>query len=215
MQVVLLERIEKLGQIGDIVSVKPGYARNFLLLKGKALRATSGNLARFETERSQIEARNLEKKSEAEAVSGKLDGAAFIVIRQAGDSGQLYGSVSARDIAEVATADGYSLDKGQVVLNAPIKMIGLHDVTVRLHADVRCAITVNVARTDDEARLQAQGQDVLAMAEEDDELNAEKFFGEAIDVSALEDDAEGDADETEGEPTADDAAETDSEEETS
>lgn len=209
MQVVLLERIEKLGQIGDVVNVKPGYARNFLLPKHKALRATTENLARFETDRAQIEARNLEWQKEAESVSEKLAGAAFVLIRQAGDSGQLYGSASARDIAEAATEDGYSVDKNQIILNTPIKTIGLHDVTVRLHPDVTCAITVNVARTADEAELQAKGEDVLAMDTDDDEIDAEAFFEEEAtpDLGDDEDATDGDEDAASEESASDDAEE--------
>ncbi|MCP1335637.1 50S ribosomal protein L9 [Futiania mangrovi] len=162
MQVILLERVEKLGQMGDVVTVKPGFARNFLLPQGKALRATKDNTARFERERAQLEARNLELRKEAEAVAGKLDGQAFIVIRQAGDSGQLYGSVSARDVSEAATEGGFSVDRGQIILDRPIKAIGMHDVRVRLHPEVTVTVQVNVARTRDEAELQAMGEDVIA-----------------------------------------------------
>ncbi|MDX5360275.1 MAG: 50S ribosomal protein L9 [Alphaproteobacteria bacterium] len=162
MQVILLERVEKLGQMGDVVAVKPGFARNFLLPKGKALRATKENTARFERERAQLEARNLELRKEAEAVAGTLDGQSFIVIRQAGDTGQLYGSVSARDVADAATGGGFSVDRGQIILDKPIKAIGVHDVRVRLHPEVTVTVQVNVARTQDEAELQAAGEDVIA-----------------------------------------------------
>lgn len=213
MQVVLLERIEKLGQIGDIVNVKPGYARNFLLPKQKALRATAENMVRFETERAQIEARNLEWQKEAESVSEKLAGASFILIRQAGDSGQLYGSASARDIAEVATEDGYSVDKNQIILNTPIKAIGLHEVMVRLHPDVTCNITVNVARTPDEAVLQAKGEDVLAQDTDDDDIDAEAFFEEEA-TPDLDDDADADGDATDDANASEEATNDDAEEET-
>ena len=154
MEVILLERIEKLGQMGDVVRVKDGYARNFLLPQSKALRATETNRKRFESERAQLEARNLERKKEAEAVGEKVDGASFVIIRQAGDSGQLYGSVSTRDIAEKVSADGTSISRNQVVLDRPIKTLGLHPVRISLHPEVSVDITVNVARTEDEAERQ-------------------------------------------------------------
>ena len=141
MQVILLERIGRLGQMGDVVTVKDGFARNFLLPQGKALRATKANRERFERERSQLEARNLELKSEAQAVADKLDGQSFIVIRQAGDSGQLYGSVSTRDIAAVVTEGGFSIERRQVMLDKPIKTLGLHEVRIALHAEVEPHVT--------------------------------------------------------------------------
>ncbi|MBJ7533838.1 50S ribosomal protein L9 [Rhodomicrobium vannielii ATCC 17100] len=161
MQVVLLQRIGRLGQMGDVVKVRPGFARNFLLPQGKALRATKENLVRFEKERAQLEAHNLERKQEAEAVSKKLDGQRVIVIRQAGDSGQLYGSVSTRDIADAVTASGFTVDRGQVLLDHPIKTLGIHDVRVSLHPEVSVRVSVNVARTEEEALRQAKGEDVL------------------------------------------------------
>ncbi|KAI93918.1 50S ribosomal protein L9 [Rhodomicrobium udaipurense JA643] len=161
MQVVLLQRIGRLGQMGDVVKVRPGFARNFLLPQGKALRATKENLVRFEKERAQLEAHNLERKQEAETVSKKLDGQRVIVIRQAGDSGQLYGSVSTRDIADAVTASGFTVDRGQVLLDHPIKTLGIHDVRVSLHPEVSVRVSVNVARTEEEALRQAKGEDVL------------------------------------------------------
>src|SRR5208282_4870779 len=162
MQVILLERVEKLGQIGDEVKVKDGFARNYLLPKKKALRATGKNRAFFETQRAQLEARNLERKSEAEAVAKKLGGKSFVLLRQAGDRGQLYGSVSPRDIADIVSAGGFSISRTQVPLDKAIKTIGLFPVAIVLHPEVRVTVTVNVARTEDEAERQARGEDVLA-----------------------------------------------------
>lgn len=170
MQVILLQRIGKLGQMGDEVSVRDGYARNFLLPRKMALRATKENRAHFETQRAQLEAVNLERKTEAQAVAEKLDGQSFIVIRSAGDTGQLYGSVSTRDIAEVVTQGGFTLDRGQVVLDRPIKTLGLHDLKVSLHPEVSVKILLNVARSEDEAERQARGEDVTVVQEEKLEL---------------------------------------------
>jgi large subunit ribosomal protein L9 len=178
MEVVLLERIEKLGQMGDVVQVKDGFARNFLLPRGKALRANKDNLSRFEEDRAQLEARNLELKKEAAAVNDKLEGYTIIVIRQAGESGQLYGSVSPRDIAESLTEGSFSVARGQVVLAAPIKILGLHEVSVKLHPEVTSTVIVNVARTEEEAEAQARGEDVNAMNDDEDELDASEFFEE-------------------------------------
>ena len=178
MEIVLLERVEKLGQMGDVVQVKDGYARNFLLPKGKALRATKGNLARFEAERAQLEARNLEAKKEAEAVAAKMDGQSFIAIRSASDSGSLYGSVAARDIAELATDGGFTVARNQIVLDKPVKELGLYDVRIVLHPEVSATITINVARSEDEAELQAQGKSIQ-------ELRAEEEAAEAFDVAEL------------------------------
>jgi large subunit ribosomal protein L9 len=166
MQVILLERIGRLGQMGDVVSVKDGYARNFLLPQKKALRATPDNLARFEKDRAQLEARNLELKKEAEAVATKLEGKSFLAIRQAGDTGQLYGSVTPRDIAELVTAGGFSVDKRQIVLDRPIKTLGLQPVRVALHPEVIVQVTLNIARSEDEADRQARGEDVTLVKEE-------------------------------------------------
>ena len=180
MQVVLLERVEKLGQIGDVVKVKDGFARNYLLPKRKALRATKANLAYFETQRVQLEARNLELKKEAEQVGGKLKGKTFVLLRQAGDRGQLYGSVSPRDIADAISAGGFTIARTQVPLDKAIKTIGMHDVSVVLHPEVRVHVTMNVARTEDEAERQARGEDVLAEQTEQEEAlaNAEALFEE-------------------------------------
>jgi large subunit ribosomal protein L9 len=181
MEVILLERVVKLGQMGDIVRVKAGYGRNYLLPQGKALRATEANKAAFETRRAQLEARNLELRKEAEAVAAKLDGQSFIVIRSASDSGALYGSVTTRDIADAATADGFSIERGQLVLNRPIKDLGLHPVGVVLHPEVMSTITVNVARTQDEAQLQASGrtiQEAAAEADAEADLELSEVLGE-------------------------------------
>jgi large subunit ribosomal protein L9 len=172
MQVILLERIGRLGQMGDVVTVKDGFARNYLLPQGKALRATEANRKRFERERAQLEARDLELKSEAQAVSAKLDGHSFIIIRQAGEGGQLYGSVSTRDIAVAVTEGGFSVERRQVMLDRPIKSLGLHEIRVTLHPEVVPHIIANVARSADEATRQARGEDVsraLTEAEEDAE----------------------------------------------
>jgi large subunit ribosomal protein L9 len=158
MEVILLERVAKLGQMGDTVRVKDGYARNFLLPRGKALRATEANKSRFEKERAQIEARNLETRKEASAVAEKLDGQSFALIRQAGEAGHLYGSVSPRDIAAAVTAAGFSVSRNQIVLKAPIKSLGLHKVPVQLHPEIEIPITVNVARSAEEAERQAKGE---------------------------------------------------------
>jgi large subunit ribosomal protein L9 len=184
MQVILLERIGGLGQMGDVVKVRDGYARNFLLPKAKALRATKENLARFEGERAQLEARNLELKKEADAVSTKLAGKSFIALRQASDAGHLYGSVSTRDIADLVTEGGFSLARTQVQLTQPIKTLGQHPVRVRLHPEVEVGITVNVARTLEEAERQARGENVTARrghkeAEAEEAFNVEAVFEEA------------------------------------
>ena len=165
MEVILLERVAKLGQIGDTVRVRDGYARNFLLARGKALRATEGNKKHFENQRAQIEARNLEAKKEAAAVAEKLDGQTFVIIRQAGESGHLYGSVATRDIADAATAGGFSLNRNQVVLTQPIKSLGLHTVPVHLHPEVDVKVIVNIARSEEEAERQARGESVTLKEE--------------------------------------------------
>ena len=168
MQVILLERIGKLGQMGDVVKVKDGFARNFLLPQGKALRATEANMKRFERDRAQLEADNLERKTEAEAVAEKLDGQSFVAIRQAGDNGQLYGSVSTRDVATLVTEGGFTIERRQIALDHPIKMLGLHAIQINLHPEVAVSVEVNVARTEDEAVRQARGEDVTAMTDEDE-----------------------------------------------
>ena len=154
MEVILLERVEKLGQMGDLVSVKPGFARNFLLPKKKAVTATDENKIQFETQRVQLEARNLEQKTEAEKVGKKLEGQKFIMVRQAGDAGQLYGSVSARDISNEISKAGFSIDRNQVKLQGPIKSIGMHNMKITLHPEISVSVTINVARSNEEAQNQ-------------------------------------------------------------
>ena len=167
MEIILLERIEKLGSMGDVVTVKPGFARNYLLPQKKALRATKENLAKFEQQRVQLEADNRERREEAQAVADRLDGLAFVVIRQASESGQLYGSVSARDIVEAIGEAGFKIGRRQVQLNAPIKALGLHGVRVSLHPEVFASVTLNVARTKEEAKIQQrQGRAVIGQEEE-------------------------------------------------
>ena len=168
MDIILLERVAKLGQMGEVVSVKEGYARNYLIPQGKALRANDTNLAQFEAEKAQLEARNLETKKEAEALSAQLDGKQFVVIRSASDAGSLYGSVTPRDAAEAATAEGFSVDKKQIALTGPIKELGLHDLTVQLHPEVDAMITLNVARSMEEAELQASGKSIQELAAEEE-----------------------------------------------
>jgi large subunit ribosomal protein L9 len=167
MRVVLLERVEKLGQMGDVVRVRDGFARNYLLPQHKALRATEDNLKRFERERVQLEARNLERRSEAEGVAGRMNDVSIVLVRQASDMGQLYGSVNARDVSEALSADGYQVERRQVVLDRAIKSLGIHEVRVSLHPEVAVTVKVNVARSQEEAALQAQGIDVLAEAREE------------------------------------------------
>jgi large subunit ribosomal protein L9 len=182
MQVILLERIGRLGQMGDVVNVKDGFARNFLLPHGKALRATKANRERFVKERAQLEARNLELKSEADAVAANLQGQSFIVLRQAGDSGQLYGSVATRDIAAVVTEGGFSIERRQVMLDRPIKTLGLHHVRIGLHAEVEPQVIINVARSTDEAARQARGEQVTgkAMDESEEEAVAARLAAEQL-----------------------------------
>ncbi|SFI46603.1 50S ribosomal protein L9 [Jannaschia pohangensis] len=188
MQVILLERVAKLGQMGEVVDVKPGYARNFLLPQGKALTASDANVKAFEGRKAQLEANNLESRKEAEALGGKLDGEQFVIIRSASDSGALYGSVTTRDAAEVATAAGFTVDRGQVILQRPIKDLGLHPVTVRLHPEVEVEITLNVARSPEEAELQASGKSIQ-------ELAAEEEAAAEFEIAELFDDIGGAADE--------------------
>lgn len=166
MQVILLERVAKLGQMGDVVNVKSGYARNYLLPQGKALTASAKNVKDFEARKAQLEARNLETRKEAEAAGEKLAGQSFIVIRSASDGGALYGSVAPRDIADAAEAAGFSIDRKQIELIAPIKDLGVHDVMVRLHPEVEVTIHVNVARSPEEAELQASGKSIAQLAAE-------------------------------------------------
>jgi large subunit ribosomal protein L9 len=173
MQVILLERVEKLGQMGDEVKVKNGFARNFLLPKKKALRATKINREYFQSQKTQLEARNLERKGEAQNVAKKLEGKIFVLLRQAGDRGQLYGSVSPRDIADAISTGGFSVSRTQVPLDHAIKAIGLHPLGVVLHPEVRVKVTINVARTEDEAERQARGEDVLVERTPEEEAGAE------------------------------------------
>lgn len=167
MEIILLERIEKLGSMGDVVTVKPGFARNYLLPQKKALRATKENLAKFEQQRVQLEADNRERREEAQTVADRLDGLAFVVIRQASEGGQLYGSVSARDIAEAIGEAGFKIGRRQIQLDAPIKSLGLHGVRVSLHPEVSASVTLNVARTKEEAKIQQrQGRAIIGQEEE-------------------------------------------------
>ena len=170
MQVILLQRIGRLGQMGDVVNVKDGFARNFLIPQHKALRASKDNLAKFEGQRAQLEAHNLDLKKDAEAVAEKLEGKTFVAIRQAGDTGQLYGSVSTRDTAEAVTSGGFKVDRNQVVIDKPIKTLGVHQVKIQLHPEVAVNVSLNVARSEDEATRQAAGEDVTMVKEEKIEL---------------------------------------------
>ncbi len=207
MDIILLERVAKLGQMGDVVSVKEGYARNFLIPTGKALRANNMNIARFEAEKAQLEARNLETKKEAEDMADRLNGQQFIIIRSASDSGALYGSVTTRDAAEIATAEGFSVDRKQVVLTAPIKELGLHTLYVQLHPEVEAEIELNVARSAEEAELQASGKSIQDLAAEEEaaaEFEIQELFDD-IGAAGMDDDDLG------GQPAADtsDASEPD------
>lgn len=175
MEVILLERVSRLGQMGEVVRVRDGFARNFLLPQGKALRANEANRKKFEGQRAQLQARNLERKSEAEKVAEKLDGKSFVVVRAAGETGQLYGSVSTRDIADLLTAEGFSVGRNQVELNQPIKTIGLSNIALALHPEVEVTITLNIARTADEAERQARGETLTS---------AEAIYGEDINENA-------------------------------
>jgi len=194
MHVILLQRVAKLGQMGDVVDVKPGYARNYLLPQQKALTASKANIAAFEGQKAQLETQNLESKAEAEAMSAKLNGQQFVVIRSASDAGALYGSVTTRDAAEAATAEGFTVDRKQVVLTAPIKFLGIHDIQVVLHPEVEATIELNVARSPEEAELQAAGKSIQELAAEE-EAAAEFEISELFDDlgSAASDDDELDA----------------------
>ena len=199
MEVILLERISRLGQMGETVKVKDGFARNFLLPQGKALRANEANKKKFEGQRAQLEARNLERKSEAELVAEKMDGMTFVVVRSAGETGQLYGSVSPRDIAELLVAEGFTISRNQVELNQPIKEIGLRNVSIALHPEVEVAVTLNVARSTEEAERQARGETLTT---------AEAIYGDDINENARPDsffDPNAEGDEEEVESTNDDA----------
>ena len=197
MQIILLERVAKLGQMGDVVNVKEGYARNYLLPQKKALRASDENIKAFEAQKAQLEARNLETKGEAEALAARLDGQQFVVIRSASDSGALYGSVSTRDAADVATEAGFSIDRRQVALTAPIKELGLHAVTVTLHPEVEVSITLNVARSPEEAELQASGKSIQ-------ELAAEEEAAAEFEIAELFDDIGAAQSDDDGQPAGDD-----------
>jgi len=195
MDVILLERVAKLGQMGEVVSVKQGYARNFLLPQGKALRVNAANMAAFEEQKAQLEARNLETKKEAEDLAAKLDGETFVVIRSASDGGSLYGSVTIRDAADAATEAGFSVDRKQVALISPIKDLGIHDVLVKLHPEVEVTIQLNVARSAEEAELQAAGKSIAELAAEEEaaaEFEIQELFGDedAPAPSAEADDAQ-------------------------
>ncbi len=172
MQVILLERVENLGAIGDVVKVRDGFARNYLLPQKRALRATEGNQKMFEARRAEIEARNSEARADAENASKKVDGSSYVLIRQAGEAGQLYGSVSSRDIADEIARTGAKVDRGTVVLEKPIKTIGLYDVRIRLHAEVYASVKVNVARSSDEAERQARGENVISAGQQADKDEA-------------------------------------------
>ena len=174
MKVILLERVEGRGSLGDVVTVKDGFARNYLLPRQKALRANSANMKVFEAQRAEIEARNLKAKEQAGKSGEKLDGTAYILIRQAGESGQLYGSVSGRDVADVINAEGGKVERSMVVLDKPIKTLGMHEVKVRLHAEVTVTITLNIARSADEAERQARGENIIASQFEEERLAAEE-----------------------------------------
>ena len=180
MQVILLERVAKLGQMGEVVKVRQGFARNFLLPQGKALRASEANIARFEADKAQLEARNLESRREAEKLAGTIDGTTHVVIRSASDRGALYGSVSTRDIADAASAGGVSVDRKQIVLSAPIKTLGLHTVGVALHPEVTVEMQINVARSAEEAEVQSTGKTIQELAAEE-EAAAEFEIAELFD----------------------------------
>ena len=184
MKVILLERVEGWGGLGDVVNVKDGYARNFLLPRQKALRATSSNLKVFEVQRSEIEARNAKAKQGAEKAGEKLDGTSYILIRQAGESGQLYGSVSGRDVADVVNAEGGKVERAMVVLDKPIKTLGLHEVKVRLHPEVAVTVTLNIARSADEAERQARGENVINAQFEEERLAADQAAADLLEGGA-------------------------------
>ena len=184
MQIILLERVENLGGLGDEVSVKNGFARNFLLPKGKALIANAQNRARFEAEREVLEKRNAEARDAATTAGSSLDGQAFVLIRSSGATGQLYGSVSARDIVEIAGEAGHKIKREQVRLNAPIKTLGLHEVGIRLHAEVRVEITINVARSEDEAERQAAGENIIETLQAEQAAVAEEQASEMAEAAA-------------------------------
>lgn len=184
MKVVLLERVEALGTIGDVVTVKDGFARNYLLPRQKALRASADNLKVFEAQKEQIVARNAAAKAASEKAGSELDGTTFVIIRQAGETGQLYGSVSARDISDAVSEAGKKAERNQIVLNTPIKTLGLHEVKVRLHAEVTVSITVNIARSQDEADRQAAGENIAAAQLAEDRAAAEEAAADMLEGGA-------------------------------
>lgn len=190
MQVILLERVEKLGNMGDVVSVKPGYGRNYLLPSGKALRSNKVNLARFEAERATLEAQNADRRSDAEARAKELDGLKFVVIRQASESGNLFGSVAPRDVSDALDAEGFKLERRAVALDKPIKELGLHEIRVTLHPEVAVTVIANVARSSEEAELQAEGKSIAQIRAEEEAADAAEFdvkslFDEDADLSKL------------------------------
>lgn len=197
MELILLERVENLGQMGDVVNVKPGYARNFLLPRGKALRANKDNIAYFEAQKKQLEAENLKKKDEAEKVAKKIDGLTVSIIRQASEGGQLYGSVASRDIAEAVTKGGATIDRGQVVLDRNFKALGLYPVKVVLHPEVSVEVTINIARTEEEAEIQLKSGEALVTT--DDEASLAEVAIETIEEIEAEEIAEEEAEEAEAE----------------
>jgi len=184
MKVILLERVERLGALGETVSVKDGFARNFLLPRHKALRATAANLKVFEGQRADIEARNAKAKEGAEGAGSKLDGTSYVLIRQAGEAGHLYGSVSGRDVADAIVADGGKVDRAMVVLDKPIKTLGLHEVKVRLHPEVTVTVTINIARSQDEADRQARGENVITSQFDEDRVAAEEAAADMLEGGA-------------------------------
>jgi len=200
MKLVLLERVENLGAMGDVVNVRPGFARNYLLPQEKALRATDSNMIRFEAEREALEKRNAERAAEASTSGEAIDGETFVMIRQAGESGQLYGSVTSRDVAETVSESGTTIVRSQVALNAPIKTLGLHDVRIRLHAEVSVTVAINVARSEDEAERQAAGIDIVAEQADEDRAIADAQAADLFDASEegqeAAERAEADAEET-------------------
>lgn len=212
MEVILLERVEKLGNMGDVVNVKPGYARNFLLPSGRALRSNKANLARFEAERAALESLNAEKRGEAETQAKGIDGLKLIIIRQASESGNLFGSVTPRDIADAMEAEGHTVERRNVALDKPIKELGLHDITVRLHPEVSVTVTANIARSGEEAELQAEGKSIAQLRAEEEAAEAAEFdvqslFDEEADLSRLKDDEKsGDEDSSQEEAPAETAS---------
>jgi len=184
MKVILLERVERLGALGDVVQVKDGFARNFLLPRSKALRANSNNLKVFEAQRAEIESRNAKARDAASKAGEKLDGSSYILIRQAGESGQLYGSVAGRDVADAVNAEGGKVDRSMVVLDKPIKTLGVHEVKVRLHPEVTVTVSINIARSQDEAERQARGENVIASQFEEDQAQAAEAAADLLEGGA-------------------------------